>query len=80
MNSNFNFPARFIIPENAKKIKDNTYSIVVEGYFLYPIDSRLPVFRAHDVVAFGECIIIQLAWGENQTTITYELLSLHSSN
>lgn len=65
-----------------KRIGDleNRFTLVLEGYRLYPLHERIEIRRhqASDQIGFGE--IDELTFKANQTLITYKLLSLYSVN
>ncbi len=62
------------------RVASNDFTLVKEGYRLYPINIPLQVRKTIDGDTVGTGIIKKVTWEENQTTITYELTSLHSVN
>jgi hypothetical protein len=63
-----------------KRLNDNYFSLVKEGYRLYPIDIPLEVKKTLDSELNGTAIIKKVEWEQSQTTITYQLVSLHTVN
>lgn len=62
------------------RLNENDFSLIKEGYRLYPIDIPLEVRKTLESEVNGIARIIKVEWEQNQTTITYQLVSLHSSN
>ncbi|MFB1049366.1 DUF2584 family protein [Paraliobacillus sp. JSM ZJ581] len=60
--------------------KENFFSIVLDGYQLFPMEERIEIQRSQstDQIGFGK--VVELTWKNNQTICTYQLLSLHSVN
>ncbi|OEH94039.1 DUF2584 domain-containing protein [Bacillus solimangrovi] len=65
---------------NAKRVEANTFELTKEGYRLYPIDVQLEVRKSEAGEASGQAIIRKIMWENNQTTLIYDLTSLHSPN
>ncbi len=63
-----------------KRIEENLFSLTKEGYRLYPIDIPLEVRRTIDGEVSGMAEIKKVILESEQTTIEYQLISLHSSN
>lgn len=63
-----------------QRLDENNFSLVKEGFRLYPIDIPLEVRRTLDSETNGTALIKKVEWEKNQTTITYRLVSLHSTN
>lgn len=63
-----------------QRLDENNFSLVKEGYRLYPIDIPLEVRRTLDSETNGTALIKKVEWEKNQTKITYRLVSLHSTN
>jgi Protein of unknown function (DUF2584) len=63
-----------------KRINDNDFSLVKEGYRLYPIDIPIDIRKTKTSESSGTAIIKKIEWSGNETNITYELVSLNSSN
>lgn len=62
------------------RIKDNYFTLTKEGYRLYPIDIPLEVRKTLDTDINGHAMIKKVEWENSQTIITYQLISLHSTN
>ncbi|EUJ60876.1 hypothetical protein X560_0800 [Listeria fleischmannii 1991] len=63
-----------------KRITDNFFELKKEGYRIYPIDVPIELRKTKDGEVNGLVIPRKLIWEENTTIITYELISLNSSN
>lgn len=62
------------------RIEENLFQLVKEGYRLYPIEIPIDVKKTLDSDSSGTAIIIKVEWQANHTTITYQLISLNSTN
>ncbi|AGK55294.1 MAG: hypothetical protein K0S25_288 [Bacillus sp. (in: firmicutes)] len=58
----------------------NRFSLTKEGYRLYPIDIPLEVRKTRESEINGTALIKKVEWEQNETTITYQLITLHSTN
>lgn len=63
-----------------KRLDDNNFSLTKEGYRLYPIDIPLEVRKTKESEINGTALIKKVEWEQDQTTITYKLITLHSTN
>ncbi|KIY21100.1 MULTISPECIES: DUF2584 domain-containing protein [Mesobacillus] len=63
-----------------KRLKDNFFSLKKKGYRLYPIDIPLEVRKTIEGDLAGTGVISKLEWTENETILTYQLVSLKSTN
>lgn len=63
-----------------QRLDENNFSLLKEGYRLYPIDIPLEVRRTLDSETNGTALIKKVEWENNLTKITYKLVSLHSTN
>ncbi|AGT33190.1 hypothetical protein M493_14760 [Geobacillus genomosp. 3] len=63
-----------------QRIQDNLFRLEKEGYRLYPLDVPLEVRRTVQSEASGVAVVRKLEWEDNRTTVTYELVSLYSTN
>jgi hypothetical protein len=63
-----------------RRLDDNNFSLTKEGYRLYPIDIPLEVKKTLDTETNGTALIKKVEWEKNETTITYQLVALHSTN
>lgn len=62
------------------RLEDNVFSLVKEGYRLYPIEIPLEVKRTIDGELNGTGIIKKVEWENNLTKIHYQLISLNTTN
>ena len=63
-----------------KRISDNDFKLVKDDYRLYPLEIPIEVRKTMDGEITAMAIIKKLEWENNLTTITYQLISLHSTN
>ena len=63
-----------------KRVEENLFVMEKEGYRLYPIDIPIDVRKTMDSDSSGTAIIKKVEWQQNNTTITYQLVSLNSTN
>lgn len=62
------------------RLDENNFSLVKEGYRLYPLDIPLEVKKTIEGDLNGTGIIRKVEMANNQTTITYQLIALKSTN
>lgn len=63
-----------------KRVEENLFVLVKEGYRLYPIDIPIDVKKTMDSDSSGSAMIKKVEWENSSTTITYQLVSLNSTN
>jgi hypothetical protein len=63
-----------------KRLAENLFLLEKNGYRLYPIDIPLEVKKEIHGEIHGTGIIKKVEWQKEVTTITYQLISLKSSN
>ncbi|EKN65978.1 hypothetical protein BABA_17582 [Neobacillus bataviensis LMG 21833] len=63
-----------------KRVEENLFVLVKEGYRLYPIDIPIDVKKTMDSDSSGSAVIKKVEWENSSTTITYQLVSLNSTN
>ncbi|WP_053360357.1 DUF2584 domain-containing protein [Bacillus sp. FJAT-27251] len=63
-----------------ERLEENLFLLVKEGYRLYPIDIPLEVRKTIEGDTSGTAIIKKLEWSGKETFVTYQLVSLHSTN
>ncbi|WP_226618212.1 DUF2584 domain-containing protein [Cytobacillus firmus] len=63
-----------------KRLDENYFSLVKEGYRLYPLDIPVEVKRTIYGDLNGMGVIRKVEWENSQTLITYQLVSLNSTN
>ncbi|WLR50382.1 DUF2584 domain-containing protein [Bacillus tianshenii] len=64
----------------AKRIQDNTFELIKDGYRLYPLDVVLEVRKTEDGDVNAQAMIRKITWEDNKTILIYDLTSLHSPN
>ncbi|MDR7000476.1 DUF2584 domain-containing protein [Neobacillus niacini] len=65
---------------NEKRVEENLFYLVKEGYRLYPIDIPIEVRKSIQSDSNGTAVIRKVEWQEQTTKITYQLISLNSTN
>ncbi|MCM2531358.1 DUF2584 domain-containing protein [Neobacillus pocheonensis] len=63
-----------------KRIEENLFQLEKEGYRLYPIEIPIEVRKTMDSDSNGTALIKRVEWQKNSTTLTYQLISLNSTN
>ena len=63
-----------------KRVEENLFELEKEGYRLYPIDIPIDVRKTIDSETSGSGVIKKVEWQNNSTWITYQLISLNSTN
>ncbi|MFZ3589358.1 DUF2584 domain-containing protein [Bacillus sp. DJP31] len=63
-----------------KRVEENMFTLEKEGYRLYPLDIPLEVKKQKDSDTNGIAIIKKVVMMSQKTIITYELISLNSTN
>ncbi|UOE54767.1 DUF2584 domain-containing protein [Bacillus sp. CMF12] len=62
------------------RLDENFFSLVKDGYRLYPLDIPVEVKRTIDGDLNGMGVIRKVEWENSRTLITYQLVSLNSTN
>ena len=63
-----------------QRVQGNVFVLEKDGYRLYPLDVPLEVRRTVQSEASGIAVVKKLEWKDSRTTVTYELVSLYSTN
>lgn len=63
-----------------ERLEENLFHLEKNGYRLYPIDIPIDVRKTIDSDLNGIGKIKKLAWQNNKTAITYELVALNTTN
>lgn len=63
-----------------KRIKDNEFLLIKEGYRLYPLDVPVEIRKTVQGSTSGYGVIEKLEWEKEKTTIYFKLISLNSVN
>ncbi|MEH7374664.1 MULTISPECIES: DUF2584 domain-containing protein [Bacillaceae] len=63
-----------------KRVEENVFLLEKEGYRLYPIEIPIDVRKTIDSDSSGTALIKKVELQKNSTTITYQLISLNSTN
>jgi hypothetical protein len=63
-----------------KRVEENLFVLEKEGYRLYPIDIPVEVKKTLESDTSGTAVIKKVEWQNHLTTITYQLISLNSTN
>lgn len=65
---------------NEKRMGENDFVLEKKDYRLYPLEIPIEVKKTIDSETTAMALIKKLEWENNMTTITYQLISLHSTN
>ena len=65
---------------NEKRMGENDFVLEKKDYRLYPLEIPIEVKKTIDSEITAMALIKKLEWENNMTTITYQLISLHSTN
>jgi hypothetical protein len=65
---------------NEKRMGENDFVLEKKDYRLYPLEIPIEVRKTIDSETTAMALIKKLEWENNMTTITYQLISLHSTN
>ncbi|MDN3018148.1 DUF2584 domain-containing protein [Paenibacillus sp. BSR1-1] len=63
-----------------KRVEENLFTLEKEGFRLYPIEIPVDVRKTIESESNGTAMIKKVEWQKNSTTITYQLISLNSTN
>lgn len=63
-----------------KRLEENLFLLEKEGYRLYPIDIPIDVRKTIESDSSGTAVIKKVEWQKNTTSLTYQLISLNSTN
>lgn len=63
-----------------KRLEENLFLLEKEGYRLYPIDIPIEVKKTIESDSSGTAVIKKVEWQNNITSLTYQLVSLNSTN
>lgn len=64
----------------AERLEENLFRLKKDGYRLYPIDILVEVKKTIRGEISGTARIKKVEWTEGKTILTYQLLSLHTTN
>ena len=65
---------------NEKRMGENNFVLEKKDYRLYPLEIPIEVKKTIDSESTAMALIKKLEWENNMTTITYQLIFLHSTN
>lgn len=65
---------------NEQRIGENNFTLVKKDYRLYPLEIPIEVRKTKDSEATAWATIQKLEWENEKTTITYQLISLNTTN
>lgn len=63
-----------------KRLEENLFLLEKAGYRLYPIDIPIEVKKTIESETNGMALIKKVEWQNKNTSITYQLISLNSTN
>ncbi|WP_407406296.1 DUF2584 domain-containing protein [Peribacillus sp.] len=65
---------------NEIREEENVFRLTKAGYRLYPIDIPIDVRKTIQSDSSGTAVIRKVEWMNEKTNITYQLISLNSTN
>jgi hypothetical protein len=74
------FNTMIVTKGREKRVEENVFLLEKEGYRLYPIEIPIDVRKTIDSDSSGTALIKKVELQNNSTTITYQLISLNSTN
>jgi Protein of unknown function (DUF2584) len=69
-----------VTKSNEKRVGENLFTLQKNGYRLYPIDIPIEIRTTLEGETRGTALIKKVEWEKEKTTITYQFISLNSSN
>lgn len=63
-----------------KRVEENLFCLEKDGYRIYPIDIPIDIRKTIDSDSSGTAVIKKVEWQNKQTILTYQLISLNSTN
>jgi hypothetical protein len=63
-----------------QRLEENLFLLEKEGYRLYPIDIPIDVKKTIESDSSGTAVIRKVEWQNSKTFLTYQLISLNSTN
>lgn len=63
-----------------KRVEENLFQLEKDGYRLYPIDIPIDVRKTIESDTSATAVIKKVEWQNSLTLITYQLISLNSTN
>jgi histidinol-phosphate/aromatic aminotransferase/cobyric acid decarboxylase-like protein len=60
-------------------VENNLFELQVEGYHLYPLQEAVALYKS-EKEKIGTAVPQNISWGNGQTVLRYQLISLHSVN
>jgi hypothetical protein len=76
----FELNTMIITKGREQRTEKNLFQLEKDGYRLYPLDIPLEVRKSLESETSGTAVIKKVELSENKTSITYELISLNSTN
>ncbi|YCA43251.1 DUF2584 domain-containing protein [Bacillus sp. JZ8] len=65
---------------NEERVGENEFSLEKSGYRLYPLDIPIDIRTTKEGESRGRAIIKKIEWSKETTFLTYEFISLNSTN
>ena len=69
-----------VTKSNEKRVQENLFTLQKDGYRLYPIEVPVEIRTTLEGETRGTALIKKIEWENAKTTITYQMISLNSSN
>jgi hypothetical protein len=65
---------------NEERVGENEFALEKSGYRLYPLDIPIDIRTTKEGENRGRAIIKKIEWSKETTFLTYEFISLKSTN
>ncbi|RAS89105.1 DUF2584 domain-containing protein [Priestia endophytica] len=65
---------------NEERVGENEFALKKSGYRLYPLDIPIDIRTTKEGESRGRAIIKKIEWSKETTFLTYEFISLNSTN
>ncbi|GEM_PF-5606683 len=80
MSMPFEFNWLIVTNDHAIRQENNQFSLELNGYHLFPIDTLINVSRKDDEKPFGVAVIQKIEWRNENTYLDYELKAIDTVN
>ncbi|MES9682369.1 DUF2584 family protein [Gottfriedia acidiceleris] len=80
MSMPFEFNWLIVTNDHAVRHENNLFSLELNGYHLFPIDTPINVSRKYDEKPFGIAVIQKIEWRNENTYLDYELKAIDTVN
>ncbi|WP_160724070.1 DUF2584 domain-containing protein [Bacillus sp. USDA818B3_A] len=63
-----------------QRVEENLFTLEKDGYRLYPIEIPIEVRKTLECDSSGTALVKKVEWQKNKTKLTYQLVSLNTTN